>query len=282
MPRHSLCLLAFSLCISASTVLAAGQGSVASSPKSSAIKVNGVTIPADRIELAVQGALIKGIQDSPELREALRAQLVSQEVLRQAALKLKLQNHPLVVEARKQAETEAMAQIYLRQEVKPEPVSEAEVRARYEAIVSTLGDKEYKLRLIALTDKESATQILERLRKGESFDALARKHSVLPSAALGGAMEWVSFKLPAEQGKTQGVPVPLANLAATLPVGALPAEPLVADGRFYLVRVDEVRPTKVPDYATVKPQLRQLLEGQALEKATARLMGRLIGAARIE
>jgi len=226
--------------------------------------------------------LIKGIQDSPELREALRAQLVSQEVLRQAALKLKLQNHPLVVEARKQAETEAMAQIYLRQEVKPEPVSEAEVRARYEAIVSTLGDKEYKLRLIALTDKESATQILERIRKGESFDALARKHSVLPSAALGGAMEWVSFKLPAEQGKTQGVPVPLANLAATLPVGALPAEPLAADGRFYLVRVDEVRPTKVPDYATVKPQLRQLLEGQALEKATARLMGRLIGAARIE
>lgn len=240
-------------------------------------KVNGTTIPESRFEALLKTALAAGNPDTPELRAALRTQLLTQETLRQAALKKGYDKHPAVLATR----DDAMIRQYLAGEARPEPIAEQAVRARYDAIVASLGEKEFKASLIAVTAADAAREILAAVGKGADFAEQARRRSILPSAATGGALDWVSYPLPAQEGRTQGLPLPIATALATLPVGGISADPIVIDGRYYLLRLDEARPTRVPNYAEAAPALRQALEGQARERAAAALTARLLKEARL-
>lgn len=244
-----------------------------------AVRVNGVAIPMARLDEAVRVAVAQGNADTSELRATLRSQLVAREVFRQEAVKRGWQNDPQVVEAR----DSAMIQRYLKDAVRPEPVPEADVRARYDAIVAGLGEREFRFRLIALADEKRARELLASLKEGKAdFAEAARRESLLPSREKGGEMDWVSFRTPAAEGRTQGLPLPLANMVAALPAGALGAEPVSWQGRWYLVRMEESRPTRVPAYEEAGASLRRALEAQALQKATAELVSRLIANARIQ
>ncbi|HVK81435.1 MAG TPA: peptidyl-prolyl cis-trans isomerase, partial [Verrucomicrobiae bacterium] len=95
-------------------------------------------------------------------------------------------------------------------------------------------------------------------------------------------LEWVSFKAPLVEGKTQSYPLPLAEAIVKLPAGAVSAEPVVVNGQHYILKVDEVRPTTVPKYEQVKDTIRQLLEQQEIERATAALVAGLLKNAKIQ
>jgi peptidyl-prolyl cis-trans isomerase C len=267
-------------------LLAAVAGEAAAAKKEPAAKeipaaarVNGVAIPMAYFDGLLRQALSQGKADTPELRAVLRTQLVAREVFRQEAVKRGWQNDPQVLEAR----DSAMIQRYLKDAVRPEPVAEVAVRSHYENIVAALGEREFHFRLIAVADEAKAKELLAFLKAGQAdFAALARQHSLLPSRDKGGEMDWISFKTPAEEGRTQGLPLPLANIVATLPSGGLASSPISWQGRWYLIRMDEARPTHVPTYDEVKVALRRTLEAQALEKATAELVVRLISNAKVQ
>jgi peptidyl-prolyl cis-trans isomerase C len=97
------------------------------------------------------------------------------------------------------------------------------VRARYDEIVASLGKDEYKPRVIAVADDATAKTVLAQLKAGTAFDALARQYSVAASKEAGGEIAWVSFKNPVVDGKTQGLPLPVAQAITQLPVGAVAA-----------------------------------------------------------
>lgn len=241
--------------------------------------VNGKPIAQAQFERALQQALASGAANSEALRTAIKNQLVARELFRQQAEKQQLQNDPQVLEAR----DNAMIQLYLRREIKPASVSEAQVRARFDAIVATLGEQEYKPSVIEVGDAALAISLAAQLKSEPGkFAELAKIHSGAPSAQRGGELDWVSFKTPVEAGKTQGLPLPIADAIAGLGAGQVTAEPIAFNGRHYLIKLDEVRPTQVPDYAKAAPSLRQMLERRALEQATAELVTSLIRKAKIE
>jgi len=276
-PRLSVAVLAILLTVLAGEAAAAKGPAVKETPV--AASVNGVPIPMARFDEALRLSIAQGKADTPELRAAIRNQLIALEVFRQEAVKRGWQNDPQVLEAR----DSAMIQRYLKDAVRPEPVAEAAVRTRYESIVASLGEREFHFRLIAVADETKARELLAVLKAGQAdFAALARQHSLLPSRDKGGEMDWISFKTPAEEGHTQALPLPLANAVAALPAGALTAAPISWQGRWYLIRMDEVRPTHIPTYDEVKAALRRALEAQALEKATAELVVRLLANAKIQ
>lgn len=254
------------------------EAPAASKPNGVAV-VNGRPIARAQFDRALQQALAGGAADSEALRAAIRNQLIARELFRQQAERQKLQNDPQVLEAR----DNAMIQLYLRREIKPAPVSEAQVRAQFDAIVATLGAQEYKLRVIEVADAAVADSLATRLEADAGkFADLARSHSTAPSAQRGGELDWVSFKTPVREGKTQGLPLPVAEAAARLGAGQVTARPVAFDGRYYLIKLDAVRPTQVPDYAKASVPLREMLERRALEQATAELVTRLIQNAKIE
>jgi parvulin-like peptidyl-prolyl isomerase len=255
------------------------QAASPAKPAPAIATVNGKPIAQAQFDRALQQAKAGGAADSEALRAAIKNQLIARELFRQQAEIQKLQNDPQVLEAR----DNAMIQLYLKREIKPAPVSEAQVRARFDAIVATLGEQEYKPRVIEVADAALAGQLAAQLAADPGrFPELARQHSSSPSAQRGGELDWVSFKTPVEAGKTQGLPLPVAEAIAGLRAGQVMAEPVVFNGRYYLIKLDEVRPTQVPDYAKASVPLREMLERRALEQATAELVTRLIKNAKIE
>lgn len=246
------------------------------------VRVNGVAISQIRFDTMLQLAVAQGGKDSPELRLQLRAQLIAQELLRQEAAKKKLQNDPAVIAARDAALNRAMIERYITTTVKPQAVTEADVHARFDMIVQSLGEREYKPSVIAVSTESEARQILKQVQTAKGFAEQARQHSLLSNGKIGGTMDWVSFPLPLSEGRTAGLPIPLARTISALSPGMVTAEPLLIEGRYWLVRLDESRPTQVPAYADVQNTIRRTLEAQALEKASAELMRQLLAAAKIE
>lgn len=278
--RH---LLAFALLVPlcAGVAIAAKQPAPEKAAREtpSAARVNGAAIPMAKLDEAVRLAVIQGNADTAELRANLRSQLIAREVFRQEAIKRGWQNDPAVIDAR----DTAMIQRYLKDAVRPAPVAEEAVRARYDAIVGGLGEREFHVRVLAVADEAKAKELLSLLKSGKAdFAALAKEHSVLPSRAAGGEMDWLSFKTPVREGQTQNLPLPIAQSIAALPAGAISVEPIAWADRWYLLRMEEVRPTRLPAYDDVKANLRQALEIQALEKATAELVSRLVGSAKVQ
>lgn len=243
-------------------------------------KVNGVAIEESRLTQAIKES---GLPDNPQLRQVLKTQLISRELFRQEAVKNKsYDKRPEVKQAMQEAHDAAVSRLYLRDAIKPAPVTEEQVKAQFDGIVASLGDKEYKPRVIQVADEATAKIVLAKLKSGTDFAALAQQYSQAPNKARGGALDWVSFKLPLQEGKTQNLPMSLAQAIVKLPEGGVTAEPVIWNNAFYVVKLDQVRPTQVPKYDDVKAALRQMQEAQALERATAALVVDLVKKATIE
>ncbi|MGO4815055.1 peptidylprolyl isomerase [Cupriavidus sp. 2MCAB6] len=244
-----------------------------------AASVNGVAVTEEQITRALQ---LMGLPDAPQARDVVKQQLIARELFRQEAARDKgLEARPDVQQALREARNNILTQAWLKDHIKPAPVTDEQVKARYNAIVASLGDKEYKGRLIEVTDDEAAAAALARIRSGEDFAKVAQAVSLAPSKGSGGAMDWTSFKTPAQEGQTQNLPLPLAQALSTLPAGAVSAAPITWNNRRFLVKVDEVRATQVPAYEAVRPGIQQALQAQELERATAALVTRLLSKARI-
>jgi len=99
--------------------------------------VNSVPVTLANVDVAVTAS---GKRDTVALRRAVKHQLIALELLRQAAA----QNHYTIVKRPAQGATQAdrtieAIQLYLRDVVRPAPVSDADVMARYSEIVADRG-----------------------------------------------------------------------------------------------------------------------------------------------
>ena len=77
-------------------------------------------------------------------------------------------------------------------------------------------------------------------------------------------------------------PQPLAEALVKLPQGGISSAPVQIGDAFWILRVDEKRPTQIPPYEQSKDTLRKQLEQVALEKATAQVVVDLMKNARIQ
>ena len=122
----------------------------------------------------------------------------------------------------------------------------------------------------------------QRLANGADFAAEARNVSHAPSAPRGGALTWYSFPEPAEAGRTNGLPLPIARVLPTLTPGATSSPILLDDKSWALIRLDETRPTQIPDYEATRPALLRVARAEVAALAGKRLADRLLRDARIE
>ncbi|APF87834.1 peptidyl-prolyl cis-trans isomerase [Ralstonia solanacearum] len=241
--------------------------------------VNGTRITQEQLDRAIAQS---GAQANPQVAQALKQQLIARELFRQQAAKNPAYDKlPAVKQAMQEAHDAVITQAWLKDNIKPAPITDEQVKARYDAIVASLGDKEYKARVIQLGDDVTAAQVLAQLKQGGDFAKLAQQYSTAPNKVRGGDMDWVSFKVPVEEGKTQNLPLPLAREIATLAVGAASTAPVEAGSQRYLVKVEAARPTQVPGYDAVRPAIRQALETAELERVTVQVVGGLLKAAKI-
>src|SRR5471032_1055118 len=248
-------------------------------PAGTAAIVNGVSIPTSQVDAVLRASKQP---DSAQVRQIIKGELISREVFRQNAEKAHYDAKPEVQQAVNAAKVAAETQLYLKDNIHPEPVTDAQVKARYDQIVASLGKEEYKPRLIVVSDDTTAATVISKLKQGSVFDALARQYSVAPSKAAGGELAWMSFKTPVTEGQTQGLPLAVAQAITQLPAGAVTPAPIPLGNARVIVKLDQKRPTQVPSFEQAQPTIRQQLQALAMEKASAAFIGPMIKAASIQ
>lgn len=138
---------------------------------------------------------------------------------------------------------QAAAEKYL----KDKQPTEQELRAEYDAQVARLSPNEYKARHILVASEVAATQILERLKKGERFESLA-KDSLDSTRDRGGDLGWFS---PTSMVK------PFAEAVMALKKGETIAKPVQTQFGWHVIRLDDVRPVQPPPFEQVQQQIAQ-------------------------
>ncbi|KVV48308.1 hypothetical protein WK92_15095 [Burkholderia ubonensis] len=231
--------------------------------------VNGVPI----LQAQRNGVLrSSGLPDTPATRQQLEAGLIVRELIRQAAETEGLGDTRAVSDAEQTARVDAENRLYVERHLRPRPVSDELVRARYDALVSELGSLQYKARIIAVKDDASARELLILLRQGQPFEQLARTRSLASNGAEGGALPWATFKVPPVDGHTNGMPLPLAKVISLLDVGEISQVPVLLDNFRVIVRLDARRPTVIQPYDSVQAALRQSLETKSRQEAFAQMV----------
>ncbi|VWC41853.1 peptidyl-prolyl cis-trans isomerase [Burkholderia lata] len=255
------------------------QTPTASAATNTVATVNGTAITQAEVDAVLRASRQP---DTPQGRQAIKNQLIARVLIQQAAEKANYGSKPEVQAAMQVAKANAETQLYLKDNVKPEPVTDVQVKSRYDEIVASLGKDEYKPRLIVVRDAATAATVVSELKAGKSFEGLARQYSIAPSRDSGGELPWVSFKTPATEGKTSGLPVAIAQALEKLPVGAVTPDSIPVDGARAVVKLDAKRPTQVPAFNQAQATIRQQLEALALEKASAQFVGGLLKTATIQ
>lgn len=232
--------------------------------------VNGVPVHRADLDDALRSS---GRPDTPAARTEILHGLVARELIRQAAEHDGLGRSEAVQRAMQKAKVDAENRIYVAQHMQPQAVTDAQVRERYDAIVSELGPQEYRVSVMTLADEPTARFALMRLGQGEPFEKVAAQTGI--QAADGNTSRWVSFREPAVEGHTQGLPLPLAQALTTLKVGEVTPVPIAAVGHYVVARLDDRRPTAIPSYDGVRASLRASLEARQNDDAFMAMVNRL-------
>ena len=219
--------------------------------------VNGKSIPSSRVDVMVKQAASQGQADSPDLRKLVKDELISREVLVQEADKLGLGNTTEIKNQLDIARQSLVIRALVGYFVKKHPVSDADVKAEYDRFKATAGDKEYRARHILVEKEDDAKAIIAKLKSGAKFEDLAKQSKDPGSAANGGDLDWAS---PASFVK------PFSEAMTSLKKGAYTETPVKTQFGYHVIRLDDVRPAKVPPLEEVKPQITESLQQKKLQE----------------
>lgn len=212
--------------------------------------VNGKAIPASKAEPFVKQALAQGQKDTPQLRAMIKDRLVGTEVLLQESEKAGYSKNEDVKIQIEMARQQILIQALMRAHVEKNPVSEADIKAAYDKWKTQNGDNEYHPFHILVEKEDDAKAIISKLKGGAKFEELAKQSKDTGSAGKGGDLDWVS---------QANVPPAFATALASLKKGQFTETPVKTEVGFHVIKLDDVRPLKLPTMEEVKQQIGESL-----------------------
>lgn len=240
----------------AQTVAPATPAPAASVPQSDTKAANPVvaTINGLAISRAQILAANPAAASNPAQFQQTLQQFVNTVLLYQTALRDKLDESPAVKNAIDAQRQQVLVNAAESAWFEKHPITEADIKARYDQLVKTLPKEQWRLREIIVTDRAQADAVLRALKSGQRFSDLAADHPDSPNSALGGEIGWVNPKqLPASvEDAVQGLQVGQVTGPITLPQGLAVVQML---GR---------RPTEAPSLDAAQGQVLQQLHNESL------------------
>lgn len=232
-------------------------------PVSLTMKINGQASPAERGELLLREQLARGVADTPQLRNAIRETLINQTVMAQEALKQSLDKQALVKARMELAQQLTLSQAWQQKAMMEAQVSEADLKAEYQAQVKALGTQEFQLRHVLVADEKTAQQVLEKIKGGAKFETVALESSRDPGTRdKGGLSDWV-----AEARLSPAI----LQAVQVLKNGQLAAQPVQTPAGWQVIKLEDKRALTPPTLEAVTPQLKTALAQKQVQAKLAAL-----------
>ncbi len=233
-------------------------------------KVNGVIIPQSRLELMVKANIAQGQADNPEMRKALRENLITEEILAQEAIKKGLDRDQEIVTQLELSRQAVLVRAFQANYIKNNVVSDETLRKEYEILKVQMGDKEYKARHILVENENEARDIIASLKKGADFGKIASEKSRDDgSKDNGGELDW---------SPAAAYVRPFAETLEKLQKGKFTEEPVQTSFGWHVIELTDVRPMTFPPFDEIKQNIQQ----RVLQREFAAVVQDLRSKAKVE
>jgi peptidyl-prolyl cis-trans isomerase C len=175
----------------------------------------------------------------------------------QEALRRGLPNRPDIKAQIAVAQQTVVLRALIEDFVKKNTPSDAEVTARYNALIKDAGGKEYHLHHILVDNEQQAKDLIAKIKGGASFEDLAKQYSKDPgSGKNGGDLDWSDPKAYVPE---------FADAATHLQKGQMSETPVHTQFGWHIIRVDDVRSITPPPLEQVRPQIVQQIQQEKLQ-----------------
>ncbi|WP_233801277.1 peptidylprolyl isomerase [Paraburkholderia sp. HP33-1] len=219
--------------------------------------VNGTPIPKSRADALIEQLVHQGQQDTPQLQQAVREELVNREILMQEALRRGLPTRPDVKAQVAVAQQTVVLRALIEDFVKNNQPTDAEITARYNALVKQTAGNEYHLHHILVDNEQQAKDLIAKIKAGASFEDLAKQYSKDPgSGKNGGDLDWSDPKAYVPE---------FADAATHLQKGQMTATPVHTQFGWHIIRVDDIRAVTPPPLEQVRAQIVQQMQQEKLQ-----------------
>jgi peptidyl-prolyl cis-trans isomerase C len=219
--------------------------------------VNGKAIPSSRADAVVKQVIAQGQQpDSPQLREAVKKDLIAREVMMQEAVKQGFEKDATVKSQMETAHQTIVINALVRDYMAKNPVKDADIKAEYDRYKAQAGDKEYHVRHILVGTEAEAKAVIAKLKGGAKFEELAKTSKDTGTAANGGDLDWAT---------PSSFPKVFSDAFVGLQKGAITETPVQTPNGFHIVKLDDTRATKLPALEEVKGQIEEALAQKKLQ-----------------
>ena len=220
--------------------------------------VNGKAIPKAKLDKMLASA--GQVANNPELRDRARDMLITRELINQEAIKRGVIYNDGIQEQLEQARLNILVGAVFEDYIQREGVTEAELKTAYEQVKGQFSGKEYKVKHILVEKEADAKSLIAKIKAGEKFEDLAKANSKDPGSAVnGGDLNWMN---------PQALVPEFSKAMVALDKGQMTDKPVKSQFGFHIIKLEDVRESKVPTVAELKPQLIQMMaQDQNWQKA---------------
>ena len=220
--------------------------------------VNGKAIPKAKLDKMLASA--GQVANNPELRDRARDMLITRELINQEAIKRGVINNDGIQEQLEQARLNILVGAVFEDYIQREGVTEAELKTAYEQVKGQFSGKEYKVKHILVEKEADAKSLIAKIKAGEKFEDLAKANSKDPGSAVnGGDLNWMN---------PQALVPEFSKAMVALDKGQMTDKPVKSQFGFHIIKLEDVRESKVPTVAELKSQLIQMMaQDQNWQKA---------------
>src|ERR1700737_4645842 len=232
-------------------------------------KVNGAEIRQSDVALAEEELGPSLAQMDPATKkDNVLAFLIDMKIVAKAAEDKKVENNEDFKKRLTFPRNRLLMDSLLATEGKAATTDEAMKKVYEEASKQITGEQEVHARHILVETEDEAKAVAEELKKGADFAELAKKKSKDPGASDGGDLGFFT--------KDQMVPE-FSNVAFALEPGKI-SDPVKSQFGWHIIKVEEKRNRKAPDFDQVKGQI----ETYVTRKAQADYVANLREGAKVE
>ncbi len=198
-----------------------------------------------------------GEVDNKRLQSAVLNELVNMMVLAQDAKSKGLEKLPMVQAQIEFTRLSVLANQAVTDYVKNHEITEADLKKAYEEGYKDKKSQEFKVSHILSATEDEARQVIDELKAGKDFSALAESRSSDTSASNGGKLGWLS------PGQIDSA---IDEALKSMQAGDFSAQPVKTPFGWHVLLVEEIRDLPAPTYAEMRDSLKQQLQQQELAK----------------
>jgi peptidyl-prolyl cis-trans isomerase C len=193
---------------------------------------------------------------TPEERGVMMEELINITLMSDAAKKEGLLDSRTVAAQMELNRLRLTAQLAAQDFFQKNPITDDEIKKVYDQNLPRFAGKEYKARHILVPSEDEANKLIEQLRKGKNFAALAQEHASGPTGPNGGDLGWFS---------ADSMIAPIVEAVNTMTAGAYSTQPVKSDVGYHVLLLEDTRPRVPPTLESMHDEIVDALQRSKLD-----------------